>query len=418
MAHNKHGLLNVQQDPPLIADPNALKNGFIHKTDKGTLFPQPPVRGDVEQGHVGDCYYLSAILSILGKPDGAEFIESMMLDHGDQTVTVRFMKKGDGGDLQPAYGPEYVRVRKTFVHATDKSTPPRSVGKLWVMVLEKAYAAWILGNRLPSDYFEKIAAGQIALLTDPEGTLSSLLGNTSQGIGLSSQETLKLPWAGMDAMGLYADNPSAKLVSRIAALRDYVFQNDHDLTNEWIRFLKANVDEFYKQRLEWRRDDFNHIALSGNMSSRLKLHLDNYFDREMLLPGKRGTGIYTQEQIDKFGAINVGLAQGRVLELTARVRVGTKTEAGNNPGETKSKGMVGFHAYAVLKTKRDSTPPYRRWILVRNPWGEYGRKYVAHPGKKDVLKSAVQDDAEFWLELSDLTKCFVRLSDGGVLRPL
>jgi hypothetical protein len=284
-----------------------------------------------------------------------------------------------------------------------------------VKVLEKAWAAWINGKALQLDYFEQIAANK-GPGTSPDNALACLLGADTQNLGLRTQDALKLPWGGINPSGLIGA-PSPSLQQRIADIQRDIFNNDATLTGLWMTFLKNNAaDIFFKA--EFRREDFENLAQTRGMPPALKNHLDTYFDGQMLLPGKRGTGIYTQEQLGLFGQIHTALQQRKVIELTARPQVGIADRAGHSSGEPVVRGLVGLHAFAVLGTKSDTTPPQRRWIKIRNPWGDTGRRYVAHPTKPDVLKAAEQQSGEYWLELADLTKRFQSATIGGLVRSI
>ena len=45
------------------------------------------------------------------------------------------------------------------------------------------------------------------------------------------------------------------------------------------------------------------------------------------------------------------------------------------------------------------------WLKIRNPWGNYGRKYDFSKGA-DAGEEVKDGDGISWLELSDLTKFF------------
>src|SRR5262249_39791392 len=81
--------------------PNVTAN---YQLASGTLFADGgPVATDVDQGAVGDCYYLASLSeTALQKPD---LIRQMFIDNGDNTWTVRFFNKGVA---------DYVTVDKYF----------------------------------------------------------------------------------------------------------------------------------------------------------------------------------------------------------------------------------------------------------------------------------------------------------------
>ncbi len=58
----------------------------------GSLFQNGLSADDVDQGAVGDCYYVATLASIAQeKPD---YIQNMFTDNGDNTFTVRFYNNG------------------------------------------------------------------------------------------------------------------------------------------------------------------------------------------------------------------------------------------------------------------------------------------------------------------------------------
>ncbi len=106
---------------------------------KGTLYGpnNRPEVTDIEQGDLGDCYFLSSLGAIAGKDPQA--IESMIQSNGNGIYTVRFY---DGK------APDYVTVNSEFpVNSSDllvyadyglSAASPENV--LWPAIIEKAYA--------------------------------------------------------------------------------------------------------------------------------------------------------------------------------------------------------------------------------------------------------------------------------------
>ena len=94
------------------------------------------------------------------------------------------------------------------------------------------------------------------------------------------------------------------------------------------------------------------------------------------LPGKRGTGDYAQFQIDFFNRLKaMHLAQIPIVVSTDGNYIGTSTrkDKGHSGGESKVKGLVSRHAYAVLGVFETGG---KRIIRIGNPWGSYGRAYL------------------------------------------
>ena len=105
---------------------------------KQTLFPHEPCLTDVSQGHLGDCYFISAIGNIVA--NNPEYIKSMMRDNMDGTVTVRFYSKASSDVIVPVY----IKISKTIPKRTFQKSKVvmdgGSDGALWLKLLEKAYA--------------------------------------------------------------------------------------------------------------------------------------------------------------------------------------------------------------------------------------------------------------------------------------
>jgi hypothetical protein len=113
-------------------------------TDSGTttrltasLFGSGPVMTDMNQGQIGDCYFLASIQSLAFAQPG--MLEDMAVDLGDGTYAVQFERNGNAtyvrvdGDLPVApWGGLY------YAH-------PQSGGAEWASIFEKAYAFFRTG---------------------------------------------------------------------------------------------------------------------------------------------------------------------------------------------------------------------------------------------------------------------------------
>lgn len=114
---------------------------FDYQTVAGNLYANAagPNAADIDQGGVGDCYFMAALGAIARKDP--QRIRDMFTDNGDGTYTVRFFH----GDQK-----EYVTVDKMlpvneygyFVFANDSSAKDftDSSNVLWAALAEKAYA--------------------------------------------------------------------------------------------------------------------------------------------------------------------------------------------------------------------------------------------------------------------------------------
>ena len=66
---------------------------FAYAEAAGSLFCFGPSETDVDQGSVGDCYFLASLGSVADRDPGR--IEDIFTDNGDGTFTVRFFRDGN-----------------------------------------------------------------------------------------------------------------------------------------------------------------------------------------------------------------------------------------------------------------------------------------------------------------------------------
>jgi hypothetical protein len=115
---------------------NPADSGTI-KTVNQSLFGTGPVIGDVNQGEVGDCYFLSTLAALADvKPS---VLQNSIVDMGDGTYVVQFMNGNT---------PTYVRVNNAFStggFGGFNYAHPGANNTLWAMVLEKAFCEYRSG---------------------------------------------------------------------------------------------------------------------------------------------------------------------------------------------------------------------------------------------------------------------------------
>ena len=164
---------NVSDPDVMKKDQAALKNGdLLYTPVSGTLSVGGVSYDDVDQGQIGDCYFMAA-LSAVTKANPAFVRDSIRLNK-DGTYNVRFFKDGK---------PIYVNVDNDFLH--DKWGRPvygtsKDKGELWVAVMEKAYA------KLNHSY-ENIGKGG-----DTKNALQTLTGISTQSFDPGSVSDGKL----------------------------------------------------------------------------------------------------------------------------------------------------------------------------------------------------------------------------------
>jgi len=118
-----------------LVDPTVGDDEVSYQSFRGSdLFADKgPAAGDVEQGYVGDCYFL-ATLSAVAKTN-ANAIKQSVVDLGDGTYAVQFFRAGE---------PVYVRVDGDLPVWTGTNSlayaNTGAQGSLWAAVMEKAYA--------------------------------------------------------------------------------------------------------------------------------------------------------------------------------------------------------------------------------------------------------------------------------------
>jgi fibronectin type 3 domain-containing protein len=113
-------------------------DGGATVTDKASLFGTGPVAGDVNQGEVGDCYFLASLAAFAGtKPS---VLTNSAVDLGDGTYAVQFYN----GSGQPIF----VRVSDAFSSGPFNGfmyAHPGTSGTTWAMVFEKAFCYFRTG---------------------------------------------------------------------------------------------------------------------------------------------------------------------------------------------------------------------------------------------------------------------------------
>jgi hypothetical protein len=146
-----------------------------------------PAYQDVNQGYLGDCYFLSSLGEIALKDPSA--IESMIWSNGNGTYGVRFMVDGQ---------PDYVTVNSELplmgagYRWANGSTLEFANGNAdnWVGLIEKAYAELNAQTGAPhgrelnsaSDSYEGITAGDASAIT-------LLTGQSETGYALNPQDS-------------------------------------------------------------------------------------------------------------------------------------------------------------------------------------------------------------------------------------
>ncbi len=425
------------------------------------LFQRAPTVSDVNQGAIGDCYLLAALISIAHSKPKA--IVDMMADAGN-TVVVRLYDVDRSGTV-PRFTPRFVRVRKSVVKTKyevlehGKKTGERSAytyakEALWVQMVEKAYAAAGMNALGTSSLGATGAYGDIAtgfaslamehLLGRPaEQSFEAMQTGVGANPALLPRHVFRLPWSTAEIADYERAQSAADKKQAYQGLMSFSIFGDAGKVDAWMTFAsKVSVDDevrkivskgtAYKKgeiRLETFATLFEQFGLDLGLSSTLL----SWLRANQLYPGKRGTGKYTTNQLELFTKIRNALSAGGYISVSTKPEAGRVVGGtGDSGGEKKSKGIAGGHAYAVLSVRpaKDISalkPNELLWVLLRNPWSRYGRQYEAldwRTSSLKVKKGATTPDTEklhettggeFWVELSDLTKRFawIDVSNAG-----
>lgn len=149
-------------------------------------------------------------------------------------------------------------------------------------------------------------------------------------------------------------------------------------------------------------------------------------------PGKSGTGIYAQDQLDLLESIATALKAGQPVCASSMKEVAESHSIfKGSSGEARADGLFGSHAYTVLGSEWEDD---KGWILLRNPHGENGRGYIEDEkgllrpqslkkgasGKKlegpDLTQEQI-DSGQFWIELGDYDLSFRVTTIGPKISP-
>lgn len=115
---------------------NPIDSGTTFKAS-GSLWGASPTADDVNQGAIGDCYFLASLAAFAGEQPAV--LRETAVDLGDGTYVVQFMKSGVA---------TYVRVNNQMPSGPWDGymyAHPGDSGAIWGAVMEKAYAYFRTG---------------------------------------------------------------------------------------------------------------------------------------------------------------------------------------------------------------------------------------------------------------------------------
>ena len=142
----------------------------------------------------------------------------------------------------------------------------------------------------------------------------------------------------------------------------------------------------------------------------------NAFAKETMDETSFGTAEAGSQPDRIFNQIEQWRGEGKIVQAASQPKswFGTladraeKNKGQAATGEITLKGMVSNHAYAVMGTR---TKGSRRYVMLRNPWGEGVREYFVQPDKtigSRELKDAVSCGI-FLMEINDFTTNFSQI---------
>ena len=155
------GNLKVEEGAEIIKARGAFYNRDGEKVEAVSkkdepLFAHEPAISDVVQGYLGDCYFVSALASMVSKDQS--MIKDSMKDNGDGTVTVRFYRPSVNlmeNEKKYVKRPIYINVPKQDLKGN------AAKGALWVSVLEQAYHQYLRQAEIRSEAVNGFA-GQLS----------------------------------------------------------------------------------------------------------------------------------------------------------------------------------------------------------------------------------------------------------------
>lgn len=343
---------------------------------------------DVVQGYVGTCYFLVALTAVArANPD---HIQHMIQDHGDGTVSVRFYRKEASGD----FSEEWVRVQRSipvtqaghmlYARSTQKDAAKQL--EMWPALLEKAYAAW-KGGKTGGGYY----AVHYGFTHE---AMEEVLGRRAEMKTIAPG--CNLPFA--DPASLTAvpnlDGSDRQRIIAYAATPAWQQEWQHMLTYR----PGCLADLHYV---------LHHAQKAGVSEAGLQALAAHYGG---MLEGKLGSRRYSQNAQTLFQSIEEGLQRGQLLSLATK-KWGDGTPGRGKAGENVDDvpGLAGRHAYVVIEARTDKDG--YKFIKLRNPHGHGGREYkkpwwLLEKVFGAGVKVKKVDDANFWIELSDVVRYF------------
>jgi hypothetical protein len=351
------------------------------------LADRPPSAESVVQKDLGTCYLDAALMAIASVQSRS--IETMIRDHEDGTVSVRFFERAGG-----SFGEHWVRIQRTII-VDERGRSHYTVGEggqLWPALIEKAFAAWrgqgwyrnIEGGNA-ADVFEVV----LGLEARSRGWNVPVPAELGQGRGGRRGRNRDVPSLGPDdqkAIAAYRETDAAKketaaLENNPAARRD-------------LAYLDAQLE----------------LAKKAGLSEGGAKSLHDYYAARV--DGPLGSGKYGPQAREVFDQIKASLAAHLPVCMSTR---SWGTTAGTGPSGRENvqlvPGLASEHEYMVTGAYEDEN--HLAWVKVVNPWHRFSRLYEREGDKLVARAANGRQDREhgaFAVELSDVMRYYSSVS--------
>lgn len=232
-------------------DRPTIGSGQTYRYTSGSLFQNGISYTDVDQGAVGDCYYLASLGAAAHQKTSK--IQDMFIDNGDGTFTVKFYKNGAADYVTvdrylPTNGSGY------FVYANNSSGKKYNdaSNELWVALAEKAYAqvneeGWI--GQDGTNSYAGIAFGWPKNAMNHVTGLSTSQSNISISDIVSKYNANRMVALNTNASGTAAgivDNHSYVMVGYNATTNRFKLYNPHGGSGSTIELTHQQIQDNFR----------------------------------------------------------------------------------------------------------------------------------------------------------------------------
>ena len=387
---------------PVTPDPGA---NFIVAPDKGApLFLGDPKLSDIAQGTIADCAFLSALIAILHRPSGMQFIQNMMVeDPMKGVVTVRLYEAGK---------PIYLQTPKCRVKnvAANKRVSERSV--CWPDVLEVCASIFSMKAALNAPTRTPQATLENLNLAIPAHTLSVLTGAKVVSREIADERPLDVNKNfGYGMLLAVFDRSKAPDQTYRDDCVNQAFGNENNAWNTWAGQHSDVWESYIRQH---RSNDTVGVTVKTNIFEGLLPQVPANFhaglrelDRQnRFVQGHRMEAKFTQSQDDYFARITNAIQDSFPMVLVTRSSVGRAGSTTSPLGEDMYLGILGGHCYGVERTRVSPTSGMK-FVDITNPWGKYVRGYDPGTGKPvPVTEGGPRGAGRFSVTLHELLKKF------------